>query len=277
MMKSLQNWSQFLAATTTGIGIVLVAGCAVAYFLQEKFLYRSGHFGAIRDPKRNPEGSRLPSDRSIPFLSIQILTEDAVLLKGWLMLQPQSVSVPTIIFFQGSGGNIGQRLNTFELLYKQLGVNVLTVSYRGYGESEGEATEEGLKMDISAILNWAFERSDIDTGKIVVQGRSLGGAAAIYAVQSCELPVFPNQVKGLIVENTFLSVYDVVGDIWPHIAVLRPVLLRNYWPSFKRIASISCPILFVSGEADELIPPYHMRKLHENATSSPYRPFVMQK
>jgi len=277
MRTSLQDWSQFLALTTTGIGAVLVAGCALAYCLQDKFLYRSGHFGAVRDPRRNPEGSRLPSDRAIPFLPVKIPSEDAVLLNGWLMLQPQSTTVPTIIFFQGSGGNIGQRMNTFELLYKQLGVNVLAVSYRGYGESEGEATEEGLQMDIRAIVKWAFERSEIDTGKIVVQGRSLGGAAAIYAVWSCELPVFPNQIKGLIVENTFLSVYDVVGDIWPPIAILRSVFLRNYWPSFKRISTISCPILFVSGEADELIPAYHMHKLHENAASSPYRPFVMQK
>ena len=189
MLKSLHNWGQFLALTTAGIGAFLVAGCAVAYFLQERFLYRSGHFGAIRELNRNPEGCRLPSERSIPFVPIELRTEDSVLLKGWLMLQAQSLSVPTVIFFQGSGGNVGQRMGTFELLYKELGVNIVAVSYRGYGESEGESSEIGLQRDIKAIVKWTFERTEIDTGKIVLHGRSLGGAAAIYGVWSCEYPV----------------------------------------------------------------------------------------
>lgn len=44
-----------------------------------------------------------------------------------------------------NAGVITNRLDWFENLIKKLEVNILTVSYRGYGDSEGEPTELGLK------------------------------------------------------------------------------------------------------------------------------------
>ena len=273
-MQSLHDWSLLTASIATGLGAFLALGLPFLYFIQEKFLYRSGNFCANRHILKNSEGYRHPSDRGIPCENIEITTEDGVILRGWFLHHPHKSTVPTVIFFQGSGGNIGSRMNTFELLYKQLGVNVVAVSYRGYGDSEGEPSETGLQMDIKAVVKFTFLQAGIDTGKVIVQGRSLGGATAIYAVWSSEYPVSFTQIKGLIIENTFTSVSDLVSDRYPHIAAIRHILLRNYWPSEQRIASITCPVLFVSGEADELIPPNHMHRLYESAVKSSRRVFV---
>ncbi len=60
----------------------------------------------------------------------------------------------TVVFLHENAGNIGLRLDYFELLVKKVGVNVVCVAYRGYSKSQGEPSEEGLKMDAQAIAEY---------------------------------------------------------------------------------------------------------------------------
>lgn len=43
--------------------------------------------------------------------------------------------------------DIGYRLPNAVQLYRKVGANVLLVDYRGFGHSEGEPSEKGLKVD----------------------------------------------------------------------------------------------------------------------------------
>lgn len=79
------------------------------------------------------------------------------------------------------------------------------MAYRGYGDSEGTPSEDGLKLDADATLEYAQNHKDIDNDRIFVFGRSLGGAVAIQLAM-----VQSNAIKGLIVENTFTSIGDMV-------------------------------------------------------------------
>ena len=65
-------------------------------------------------------------------------------------------------------------------------------SYRGYGPSQGTPSEHGLKLDAAAALEHLSTRTDCDAGRVVVYGRSLGGAVALalasaqpHKVRSC--------------------------------------------------------------------------------------------
>jgi len=82
---------------------------------------------------------------------------------------------------------------------------VLILAYRGYGDSEGTPSEDGLKLDADATLEYAQSRDDIDNDRIFIFGRSLGGAVAIQLAM-----VHSNSIKGLIIENTFTSIGDMV-------------------------------------------------------------------
>lgn len=53
-------------------------------------------------------------------------------------------------------------------------------SYRGYGLSKGTPNEVGLKRDAEAGLRYVLSRQDLDTSRVVLFGRSLGGAVTIY-------------------------------------------------------------------------------------------------
>lgn len=52
---------------------------------------------------------------------------------------------------------------------------------RRYGKSEGKPTEEGLVLDVEASLRALREspKSGVDPNKVILFGRSLGGAVAL--------------------------------------------------------------------------------------------------
>ncbi len=76
--------------------------------------------------------------------------------------EESSLDRDTVVFFHENAGNIGLRLDYFDLLYKKVGVNVLAVGYRGYGRSEGEPTEAGMKLDARAIANFVRKSPKIN-------------------------------------------------------------------------------------------------------------------
>lgn len=57
--------------------------------------------------------------------------------------------------------------------------NVLMLSYRGYGLSEGSPTEKGLKIDAQTALDFITNHAELGGTPIIFYGQSLGGAVAI--------------------------------------------------------------------------------------------------
>jgi len=83
-----------------------------------------------------------PAQYGLPFEEISIQTKDRVKLHAYLIKQKVATSrnLPTIIFFHGNAGNIGNRLENAKVIYKELQCNCLLVEYRGYGRSEVKNT-----------------------------------------------------------------------------------------------------------------------------------------
>ena len=88
----------------------------------------------------------------------------------------------TLIFLHENAGNIGLRLDWFELMYKNLNCNILAVAYRGYSRSQGSPDQEGILMDTEAVLKYAKSEDRINKDKVFLVGRSLGGAVAVHTV-----------------------------------------------------------------------------------------------
>jgi len=53
-----------------------------------------------------------------------------------------------------NAGNIGLRLSYYEAIINDLDLNVLTVAYRGYSDSDGTPNEVGLKEDGLDIMKY---------------------------------------------------------------------------------------------------------------------------
>lgn len=205
----------------------------------------------------------------IPFESHKIPCADGVSIHAWLLVRDQNRSnqLPTIVFFHGNAGNIGLRLpNALEMM-QFLNANVLMVEYRGYGDSDSVApSEAGLKLDAEAALRFILNHPGIDAASIFLFGRSLGGAVAFHLARYAEERQLP--VAGVIIENTFTNIADMVDQLMPLIAPLKALVLRIRWDSLSIVPSLNVPVLYLAGARDELVPHSHMIALHKSTTKS---------
>lgn len=261
--------------------LVLLALLVVLIWLWRKqgsLLYLSEH--NVQDKKRavtfNPKGYRSPQDYDIPFEDVYIKTPDNVRVHAWLMLQPNQKLVPTIVVFHGNAGNIGFRLPMFYNLYHIVGCNILAVDYRGYGNSDGIPSQHGLVTDATTAIQWVHAREDL-LNRVYLYGQSLGGGVCFETASQEKIS---NLVSGIIVENTFTSIDDMVVHLaemhyklwWvKYLRCFLAFYLSSHWPSIDHVTTIKSPILFLSGLRDELIPPEHMRSLFEAANNSKLR------
>lgn len=74
-------------------------------------------------------------------------------------------------------------------------------------------------------------------------------------------------MKGVIVENTFTSVLDMIDVAFPVFSRFK-FLSRNRWESLSIIGNITKPICFISGGRDELVPAVQMKRLFDAAVAS---------
>jgi len=154
---------------------------------------------------------------------------------------------------------MGLRLPNTEAIYAACRgtVNIAMVDYRGYGESSGKPDEEGLGRDIDAVLCHLRTSGDVDPENIYVFGRSLGGAVAVRGAVGSER----GTVRGLVLENTFTCVADMVDRLMPSLRLVKGLVLRIYWPTEERLRTLGdVPTLFISGSKDALIPPAFMAR-----------------
>lgn len=155
----------------------------------------------------------------------------------------------TILFSQGNAEDILTSTPFFEELSK-LGFNVLAYDYRGYGISEGKPSEKNSYEDIETAYNYLVNEKQIPPEKIIIFGRSLGGAISIDLASR-------KKCGGLIVESSFVSAFRVMTKVQ-----LYPF---DKFESINKIKQINCPILFIHGTKDSVIPTWHSEKLFEKA------------
>eukprot|EP01114_Cavostelium_apophysatum_P016302 TRINITY_DN4600_c0_g1_i1.p1 TRINITY_DN4600_c0_g1~~TRINITY_DN4600_c0_g1_i1.p1 ORF type:complete len:290 (+),score=47.95 TRINITY_DN4600_c0_g1_i1:92-961(+) len=253
-------FSGFITFLAYGVPALTIAGLGALYYFQDQLLYYPhmppGARSNFYDPKEFGLGD--------VYEEIFFYTPDKVKIQAWLF-KVANKDAPTVLYFQGNAGNISFCLPNVVEMMKALECNVMLISYRGYGKSEGFPNEKGLRIDAQASLDYLLARPDINPHKIALFGRSLGGAVSVQLCHDNQ-----DKIKALILENTFTSIPDMVGVVFP---VLRhfTVLSTNKWHSEESIEDISVPILFLSGKKDELVPTSQMERLYAKAVKSPLR------
>lgn len=54
--------------------------------------------------------------------------------------------------------------------------------------------------------------------------------------------------KGVIVENTFTSMADMVDRVMVFASKVKGIILKNHWRSIDLVAKIEQPILYITGK-----------------------------
>ncbi|MDX2112654.1 MAG: alpha/beta hydrolase [Alphaproteobacteria bacterium] len=178
-----------------------------------------------------------------------ITTPDGETLQLWY--RAAGGALPTVLYFHGNAGNIAGRAGIFAALAAR-GFGVAALSYRGYGQSSGQPSEQGLYRDAAAAIGWLANDKNTPENKLIVYGESLGtGVASWVATQ--------HNIGLLVLQAPYLSVAKRAQEIYPFIPV--SMLLKDHFNSASRIASIHAPLLLFHGEEDTVIPIHHGRAL----------------
>jgi fermentation-respiration switch protein FrsA (DUF1100 family) len=191
------------------------------------------------------------------YEELRLLSDDGISTQAWWIPYagpPERALGVAVVTFHGNAGTMADRLEHTRLLH-DLGASVLTAEYRGYGDSEGSPSEEGLAADARAALAALRERAGPRGERAIVHGRSLGGAVAVRLASD-------ESVDGLIVESTFTSLPEMAAST--AIPLARRLVAYRF-DSEERLASITTPLLVVHGDRDEMIPLAMGRRLHAAA------------
>jgi len=151
----------------------------------------------------------------------------------------------TVLICHGNAGNISNRLSTIDFYHRELGLNVMIFDYSGYGKTPGKASEEKTYQNSQAVFDYLVDTLKISPEKIIVDGRSLGGAIAIDLANH-------RTFKGLIIQSTFTSIYEMAKSMFP---ILPTRWVQHiYYDSLSKVDKITCPILHIHSPDDQVIP-----------------------
>ncbi len=160
----------------------------------------------------------------------------------------------TILFSHGNAEDLGHVVPFMQSFY-DLGYSVLMYDYRGYGTSAGQPSTVHAKQDAVAAYNWLVQEQKIHPGKIISQGRSLGGGVAVWLAAK-------HEVGGLVTEISFTSAFRVKTR-WK-------MLPWDKFDSLRSIRHVHCPVLVIHGTDDVKVPFWHGQKVY-NAAREPKR------
>ncbi len=227
------------AAVYVALGVLL--------FFARDFLVFPGRHDATPEPRRVgiADGEK-----------VTVTTADGERLVGWYLPPRDTVGgrAGAVLWFHGNGetiGGIGPVLREFRPPQAAL----LALDYRGYGESSGRAGIEGTQRDAEAAWAWLASRPEIDSARIVIYGRSVGSGPALHL--AAERPA-----AGLILESAFTSLRDMARVHYP---IFPSFIAGSGFDNLALMDRIDCPVLFVHGDADDLVPITMGRRLAEQA------------
>lgn len=241
--KRTTNYKKLSFRLLLYLGVALVFTMPARTALEQHFLYF---------PETLQEAT--PATVGLAYEDVSFKATDATQLKGWLI--PGQTGAPVVLFCMGNAGNISHRLETLLLLH-DLGVAVFIFNYRGYGTSEGTASEVGTYHDIAGAMDFLNERGWTATQTILF-GRSLG--AAISLESSLRKPP-----AGLIMESAFTSIKAMGRHHYPFLNTLLGWLIEAKYNNLEKIEGLKAPLLLIHGGRDNICPPSMAEELYSRA------------
>ncbi|MEJ1288494.1 abhydrolase domain containing 12B [Cricetulus griseus] len=155
------------------------------------------------------------------------------------------------------------------------GFHVLSVDYRGFGDSTGTPTEEGLTRDAICVYEWTKARSG--RTPVCLWGHSLGTGVATNAARALEAKGCP--VDAIVLEAPFTNMW-VASINYPLLKIYKklPRCLRMLmdalkedkivFPSDENVKFLSSPLLILHGEDDRTVPLECGKQLYEIARNA---------
>jgi alpha-beta hydrolase superfamily lysophospholipase len=227
---------------------------AIAYGLLCGVLY-VGQTRLIFFPKATLEAT--PTTVELDYEDVWLSIDDEQ-VHGWWIPSGQPTA-PVVLYLHGNASNIGDLVNRARN-YHRLGIAVLLIDYRGYGQSTGSFPNEAqVYADADAAWRYLTVTRGIPADDIVLHGQSLGGAIAT------ELATRYPEAAGLIIESAPTSMRAVIRHHIPVQLIPLEAMLTQEFDTLTKVRSLQMPVLIIHGTDDQTVPVQMSQQLYQAA------------
>ncbi len=167
------------------VGLVLII-----YLIITFILYKSQRSLLYHPSENNYSGDKL----TVSIDKVKIKTDDNIELLAWYH-DKDIDNYKTILFLHGNAGSLENRIHKINH-FKEMEINFLIISWRGFSGNDGKPTEEGLYKDARGAVKWLLNKG-VKKENIVIYGESLGTGVATEISQN-------ENFAGIILESPLL-------------------------------------------------------------------------
>ena len=204
------------------------------------------------------ENNYLNDQLLLTIKKVKIKTGNNIDLLSWYHNKDIN-SYKTILFLHGNAGTLENRIHKINH-FKDINVNLLIISWRGFSKNQGKPNEQGLYEDARSAIEWLRSKG-IKESDIIIYGESLGTGVASEIAQH-------KNFAGVILESPFTSMIELGKEKYPFLPV--KFLLKDTYENNKKIKNIKAPVLVMHGKVDDIVP-FHMgKKIYEMANEPKY-------
>jgi hypothetical protein len=241
-----------LAALTLLAIAGALAGCAVVDYEQRRWIFM---------PTRATWGPGEAAAQGMQEVWIGYVSQHpeqrgvATRLHG-LWLAHADPEAPVALFLHGVRWDVRASAPRMRQL-QALGFAVLSVDYRGFGQSTDTLPSEALAAE-DARAAWDWLARTHPKARRFIAGHSLGASIAVQLAHDVD------DEAGVIVEGAFTSAADVLRSTrWRWLPVYG--MMTQHFDAGSRIAEIGSPVLIVHGSDDQMVSPRLGEALYERA------------
>jgi uncharacterized protein len=242
-----QTWQRRMLVWFGVLAVLYAAWCTLLYLKQDDMMFPRSLTG--------PAAAGAPAGVESMWIDGDGGTTR---VEAWYVPPPRLEGrAPLVVFLHGNGELIDHGLDA-AAAWRERGYAVLLPEYRGYGRSGGRPSEKHIVADVLRFVEMTAGRPEIDPARVVLHGRSLGGAVAAQIAER-------RPVSAVIVESTFTSATAFAARF-----LAPPFLVKNPFRTERSLAKFGGRTLILHGAEDEIIPVAHGRRLHAALKGSTY-------
>ncbi len=231
---------------------LLQSGCSSLFFFPDRVTYVT------------------PDRLNLEYRDVYMDTVDGETLHGW-WLPAETPARGTIYYLHGNAQNISSHIFNVAWLPGE-GYNVLTIDYRGYGDSTGDPDLEGSLVDVETGLRWLVQQPETRDQPLFILGQSLGGALGLTLASAWQQRGEQPPLNAVVLDGTFSGFRGIAREklagfwlTWPFQIPLSWTIPEDY-EGRDLIAAISpVPVMIIHSVRDGIIPFHHGQDLYQAA------------
>ena len=208
-------------------------------------------------------------EKGIALEEVSFCSDETATLNAWYFTQDRARG--TVIYFGGTGFLLAISGDIIMSIFEQ-GMNVFAFDYRGYGESTGKPSVQGLKRDVKAAYDYLSNRQEVNPDKLILHGHSMGTIFAVWLANN-------NDAAGVVLESPITDAKDLTQGFVPNL--LRPFISFDIdealleLSNLREIGRLQKPVLIITGSDDKITPMAMAEKLYKKAKISEKKLYII--